>query len=87
MAFFPEVEKIRHEGPDSTSPLRFRHNNPDEKAEGRPMREHLRFAVAYWHTRGGRGLDNISAPSAAVSGCIPAQSLYNAGFRSIPAGS
>jgi xylose isomerase len=57
MAFFPEVETIRYKGPDSTDPLSFRHYNPDEAVEGKPMREHLRFAVAYWHTFRGTGSD------------------------------
>src|SRR5436305_14449550 len=50
MAFFPEVSKIRYEGPESTNALAFRHYNPDEIIEAKPMREQLRFAVAYWHT-------------------------------------
>jgi xylose isomerase len=57
MTFFPEVDKIRYEGPDSKDPLRFRHYNPDEKVEGKTMREHLRFAVAWWHTFRGTGSD------------------------------
>ena len=57
MAFFPEVDKIRYEGPDSTNPLAFRHYNADEMVEGKTMKEHLRFAVAYWHTFRGTGSD------------------------------
>ncbi|MBV9123897.1 MAG: xylose isomerase, partial [Planctomycetes bacterium] len=57
MAFFPEIDKIRYQGPDSTNPLSFRHYNPDEVVEGKTMREHLRFAVAYWHTFRGTGSD------------------------------
>ena len=38
-AFFPEVPKIRYEGPASTNPLSFRHYNPDEVVEGRTMKE------------------------------------------------
>src|SRR5947208_2449630 len=57
MPFFPEVQKIRYEGPDSTNPLAFRHYNADEKIEGRTMKEWLRFAVAYWHTLRGTGSD------------------------------
>jgi xylose isomerase len=57
MPYFPEVEKIRYEGPDSRNPLSFRHYNADEKVEGKTMREHLRFAVAYWHTFRGTGSD------------------------------
>jgi xylose isomerase len=65
MAFFPEVEKIRYEGPQSTNPLSFRHYNPDEVVEGKPMREHFRFAVAYWHTFRGTGSDPFG-PGCAV---------------------
>jgi xylose isomerase len=50
MAYFPDVPKIRFEGPDSTNPLSFRHYNADEKVEGKSLREHLRFAVCWWHT-------------------------------------
>src|ERR1700722_6170160 len=57
MAFFPEVEKIRYEGPDSKNPLAFRHYNPDEKVEGKSMKDHFRFAVCYWHTFRGMGGD------------------------------
>src|SRR5436853_3029411 len=57
MAFFPEVEKIRYQGPDSIDPLGFRHYNADEVVEGKTMRDHFRFAVAYWHTFRGTGSD------------------------------
>jgi xylose isomerase len=57
MAFFPEVERIRYEGPQSTNPLAFRHYNPEEMVEGRGMKELLRFAVAFWHTFRGSGAD------------------------------
>ncbi len=65
MAFFPDVHKIRYEGPDSRNPLSFRHYNPDEVVEGKPMREHFRFAVAYWHTFRGMGGDPFG-PGCAV---------------------
>ncbi len=57
MAAFPEVAKIRYEGPDSKNPLAFRHYNEDELVEGKSMRDHLRFSVAYWHTMRGTGFD------------------------------
>ncbi len=57
MPFFPEIDKIKYEGPDSKNPLAFRHYNPDEKVEGKSMKEHLRFAVCYWHTFRGTGND------------------------------
>lgn len=48
--FFKGIDKIKYEGPDSTNPLAFRHYNPDEVVLGKRMEDHLRFAVAYWHT-------------------------------------
>jgi xylose isomerase len=48
--FFPKVSKIKYEGPKSKNPLAFKHYNESEKVEGKTMREHLRFAVCYWHT-------------------------------------
>jgi xylose isomerase len=57
MTFFPEVTRIAYEGPDSKNPLAFRHYNPNEIVEGKPMRDHFRFAVAYWHTFRGTGSD------------------------------
>ena len=47
--FFP-TQKIAFEGEDSTNPLAFRHYNPDQALMGKTMKEHLRFACAYWHS-------------------------------------
>jgi len=55
--FFPNVQKIKFEGPDSKNPLAFKHYNADEKILGKTMAEHLRFAVCYWHTFKGAGSD------------------------------
>jgi xylose isomerase len=57
VSFFPDVSKIKFEGPDSKNPLAFRHYNPDEIVEGKSMKAHLRFAVCYWHTFRGMGGD------------------------------
>jgi xylose isomerase len=65
MSFFPEVGAIPYEGPDSTNPLAFRHYNPTELVEGKTMKEHLRFAVCYWHTFRGTGSDPFG-PGCAV---------------------
>ncbi|MFK0277660.1 xylose isomerase [Ensifer sp. NPDC090286] len=48
--FFGDIAKIKYEGPDSANPLAFRHYNKDEVVLGKRMEDHLRFAVAYWHT-------------------------------------
>ena len=64
-SFFPDVAKIQYEGPDSKNPLAFRHYNANEIVEGKSMKEHLRFAVAYWHTFRGMGGDPFG-PGCAV---------------------
>ena len=57
MAFLSDVPKIRYEGPESKNPLAFRHYDPDENVEGKSMKDHLRFAVAFWHTFRATGSD------------------------------
>jgi xylose isomerase len=58
---FPDVDKIQYEGPKSKNPLAFKHYNADEMVGGKSMREHLRFAVVYWHTFRGTGSDPFGA--------------------------
>lgn len=48
MQYF-DCDKIQYEGPSSKNPLAFKHYNPDEVIAGKSMKEHLRFAGAYWH--------------------------------------
>jgi xylose isomerase len=55
--FFGDIAPVKYEGPDSTNPLAFRHYNPDEKIMGKRMEDHLRFAVAYWHSFAWQGGD------------------------------
>ena len=58
---FPDISSIKYEGPQSKNPLAFKHYNADEKVAGKTMREHLRFAVVYWHTFRGTGSDPFGA--------------------------
>ncbi len=58
---FKNIAKIKYEGPASKNPLAFKHYNADELVEGKTMREHLRFAVVYWHTFRGTGSDPFGA--------------------------
>lgn len=48
--FFPGIPKIPFEGPRSRNPLAFRHYQAEELVGGKAMKDHLRFACAYWHT-------------------------------------
>ena len=48
--FFNEIPKIKYEGQESENDFCFRHYNPDEIVLGKPLKDHLRFSVAYWHS-------------------------------------
>ncbi len=48
--FFKGIPAIAYEGPDSTNEFAFRHYDPNEVILGKRMEDHLRFAVAYWHS-------------------------------------
>ena len=48
--FFADRAPARFAGPDSKDPLAFRFYDPDRVVLGKPMRDHFRFAVAYWHS-------------------------------------
>ena len=58
---FKDTARIKFEGPKSKSPLAFKHYNADEIVAGKTMRDHLRFAVVYWHTFRGTGSDPFGA--------------------------
>jgi len=60
---FPGIPKIRFEGPATKNMLAFRHYDPDAVVEGKTMRDHLRFAVSYWHSFRGTGADPFGAPT------------------------
>ena len=55
--YFPNVDKIKYEGPGTKNMFAFRHYNADELVLGKPMKDHLRFAIAYWHTMTQDGSD------------------------------
>lgn len=62
MSYFPNVDTIQYEGAKTDNPFAFRHYNPDEVVMGKTMKEHLRFAVAYWHTMTQDGSDPFGSP-------------------------
>jgi xylose isomerase len=59
--YFPGIGKIKYEGPKSDNPLAFKYYDPEKKVGGKTMKEHLRFAVAYWHSFCGDGTDMFGA--------------------------
>ena len=61
--FFEGFSPIKYEGPDSTNPMAFRHYTPDEVVLGKRLEDHLRFAVAYWHSFAWEGGDPFGGPT------------------------
>lgn len=60
--FFTEItDTIRYEGPDSDNPLAFHWYDADRIVAGKSMADHLRFAVAYWHSFNWDGFDIFGA--------------------------
>ena len=59
--YFKGIEKIQFEGKESDNPFAFKYYNPDQVVAGKTMREHFRFAIAYWHSFCGQGADPFGA--------------------------
>ena len=55
--YFPQIEKIPYEGRASDNPLAFKWYEASRKVGDQTLAEHLRFAVAYWHSFCGTGGD------------------------------
>ena len=55
--FFKGIPQITYEGPETDNEFAFRHYNPDEVVMGKTLKDHLRFAVAYWHSFAWEGGD------------------------------
>jgi xylose isomerase len=55
--YFPGIGKIKFEGKESKNPLAFKWYDENRVVGGKTLKEHLRFAVAYWHTFCGEGGD------------------------------
>jgi xylose isomerase len=59
--YFNGINEIIYEGKDSKNPFAFIYYNPDQLVAGKTMREHFKFAVAYWHSFCGQGADPFGA--------------------------
>jgi len=54
---FPNIKKIQFEGVDSKNPLAFKYYDAEKVVAGKPMKEHLKFAMAWWHNLCATGTD------------------------------
>jgi xylose isomerase len=54
---FKGIGQVQYEGPETKNPLAFRFFQPERIVGGKPMKEHLKFAMAWWHTLCANGGD------------------------------
>ena len=59
--FFKGIDKIKFEGRESSNPLAYKWYDENKVVAGKTLKEHLRFAVAYWHTFNNKGGDPFGA--------------------------
>jgi len=55
--YFKGIDKIAFEGKKSDNPLAFKYYDPEKLVAGKKMKDHFRFAIAYWHSFCGTGND------------------------------
>jgi len=55
--YFKNIQRIKFEGKESDNPLAYKYYNPDQQVMGKSMREHFKFAMAYWHSMNDNGAD------------------------------
>jgi xylose isomerase len=60
---FSPFATVSYEGLTSTNPLSYRYYDAERIVMGKPLREHLRFAVAYWHSFAMTGSDPFGGPT------------------------
>ncbi len=54
---FKDIKKIKFGGKASKNPLSFKFFDPERVILGKKMKEHLPFAMSWWHTLGANGVD------------------------------
>lgn len=55
--YFENIVPIKYEGPKSSNPLAFKYYDPERIILGKSMKEHLPFAMAWWHNLAANGVD------------------------------
>ena len=61
--YFEGIPQIKYEGPESDNPFAFRWYDENRTVAGKRMKDHFRFAAAYWHSFGGDGSDPFGEPT------------------------
>ena len=63
MTLFSDLPTVRYEGEQTDAPLAYRYYDPERVVLGKPLKEHLRLAVCYWHSLVMNGADPFGAPT------------------------
>ena len=61
--YFPGIGKIKFEGKESKNPMAYRYYDAEKVILGKPMKEWLKFAMAWWHTLCAEGGDQFGGSS------------------------
>ena len=61
--FFKGIGQVKYEGPQTDNPFAFRWYDENRMVAGKTLKEHLRFAGAYWHSFVGNGADPFGEPT------------------------
>ncbi len=84
---FSNIPKVTYKGPESSDPFSFKYYDADKVIMGKPMKEHLKFAMAWWHNLCAAGTDMFGTNTADKSfGVVPgtmehAKAKVDAGFE------
>ena len=84
--YFSGIGKIPFEGADSENPLAFKYYDAEKVVAGKKMKDHLRFAMSYWHTMTGEGTDpfgqgTMERPYNSLDGMELAKARVDAAFE------
>jgi len=61
--YFKTIGKVKYEGVESNNPFAYRWYDENKMVAGKSMKDHLRFACAYWHSFNGSGADPFGEPT------------------------
>ena len=76
--FFPGIGKIEFEGRESKNPMAFHYYDENKVVMGKTLKDHLRFAMAYWHIRCARKAQTSLAVAQNHSPGIPQRIVFPA---------
>ena len=66
--YFPNIDKILYEGPQSKNPLAFRYYDANRIVAGKKLSEWCKFAMAWWHTLCAEGTDQFGGGTKSFRG-------------------